>query len=164
MRPPIFFSHKAIWGTDLQAVTAKVWHAVGMASAAGGHAALTAGDEQHRESGAQRPSSAAARPSGLVDAAIAQLLPSADPLDDPNFDVTAMLNKHFPSEMSLAAVESHCDRLALKMHSLDLQILQAVEQQSSSGSAVQQALNLTKASGARLEDGGTCRSVVDHPK
>ena len=100
--------------------------------------------------GAERGMASAETTSGLVDAAIAQLLPSADPLDDPNFDVTAMLNKHFPSEMSLSAVESHCERLALKMHSLDLQILQAVEQQSSAGSAVQQDLEAANASVAKL--------------
>ena len=45
-------------------------------------------------------------PQQLIDEAIADVLPSQDPLDDPNFDVTAMLNTHFPSELSLSAVES----------------------------------------------------------
>jgi len=88
----------------------------------------------------------------LIDKAIADVLPSSDPLDDPNFDVTAMLNKHFPSELSLSAVELHCERLALKMHSLDVQILQAVEQQSSAGSAAQQDLEVANASVAKLTE------------
>jgi hypothetical protein len=92
----------------------------------------------------------ASRSQNLIDEAIAEVLPSKDPLDDPNFDVTALLNKHFPSELSLSAVESHCERLALKMHSLDAQILQAVEQQSSAGSAAQEDLEVANSSVAKL--------------
>ena len=79
-----------------------------------------------------------------------QVLPSKDPLDDPNFDVKKMLNTHFPSGLSLSAVESHCEQLAVKMHTLDVQILQAVESQSSAGSAAQQDLEVANANVAQL--------------
>jgi Vps53-like, N-terminal. len=61
-----------------------------------------------------------------------------------------MLNKHFPTELSLSAVESHCERLAVKMHSLDMQILQAVEHQSSAGSAAQRDLEVANESVEQL--------------
>ncbi|KAJ1474193.1 Vps53-like protein [Baffinella frigidus] len=68
------------------------------------------------------------------------VLPSSDPFDEGNFDAIALLNAYFPTEMSLSGAESTCERLATKMQRLDASILQAVEQQSSTGSAAKQDL------------------------
>ncbi|EKX52319.1 vacuolar protein sorting 53 [Guillardia theta CCMP2712] len=86
----------------------------------------------------------------LIDQAIADVLPSEDPFESPNFDVIAMLNKHFPNELSLTSIETTCDRLAVKMNELDISILHAVELQSSEGEAAKQDLERANRSVSEL--------------
>ena len=73
----------------------------------------------------------------LIDSAIAEVLPSEDPFDVAGFDAVSVINKFFPTEVSLNSVESTCDRLNIKMSQIDSEILLAVENQSSTAQAQQ---------------------------
>ena len=84
------------------------------------------------------------RPS-LIESAIAEVLPSEDPFDVVGFDTISVINKYFPTEVSLSSVESTCDRLNIKMTQIDSEILLAVENQSSTSQA-QQDLDVANAS------------------
>lgn len=76
----------------------------------------------------------------LISQAIADVLPSSDPFDNPDFDVTAIINSYFPTELSLSTVETTAEKLEERMTQLDGEILDAVEAQSSTGTAVKKDL------------------------
>jgi hypothetical protein len=79
---------------------------------------------------------ASRRPS-IIDSAIAEVLPSEDPFDVAGFDAVSVINKFFPSDVSLNSVESTCERLNIKMTQIDSEILLAIENQSSTTQAQQ---------------------------
>jgi hypothetical protein len=88
----------------------------------------------------------------LISQAIAEVLPSSDPFDKPDFDVISMVNSYFPTELSLSTVETTAEKLQDRMMKLDGEILDAVEAQSSTGTAVKRDLQEANQAVVNLTD------------
>ena len=78
--------------------------------------------------------------SATLEAAIKDVIPSSDAFDDPAFDPTAHINRLFPTEDSLAGVETQMQELQEKMKVLDEEVLQTVRTQTSAGSTARKDL------------------------
>ncbi|KAJ0409715.1 hypothetical protein ATCC90586_003223 [Pythium insidiosum] len=65
-----------------------------------------------------------------VEDRIAELLPSEDVLDRPEFDARDFINRNFPDEQSLADIGSFVSRLRVRMKELDDALSQASQEQS----------------------------------
>ena len=87
----------------------------------------------------------------MIERAIAEVLPSNDPFDATGFNAISVINKYFPSDVSLNAVENTCERLNVKMTQIDAAILLAVEHQSSAAQA-QQDLEVANRAHEQLVD------------
>ncbi|TMW56723.1 hypothetical protein Poli38472_006733 [Pythium oligandrum] len=65
-----------------------------------------------------------------VEDTIAQLLPSEDVLDRPEFDAREFINRNFPDEQSLGDIGSFVSRLRVRMKELDDALSHASQEQS----------------------------------
>ena len=77
---------------------------------------------------------------------VAQVMPSTDPLDSPDFNPIAHINKLFPTEESLAGIDPHMQDLQEQMKTLDEDVLQTVRKQTSAGSSARRDLESGKQS------------------
>lgn len=75
-----------------------------------------------------------------LEAAIAEVSPSTDPIDAPDFDPIAHINRLFPNEESLSQVDSYVGGLHERMRGLDEEVLLTVRQQTSAGSSARKDL------------------------
>jgi vacuolar protein sorting-associated protein 53 len=66
-----------------------------------------------------------------LQAAISSVLPPEDALDDPEFNSVAYINSLFPTEQSLADIDTALSRVRVKVSRLDADILGAVREQTS---------------------------------
>eukprot|EP00965_Chrysotila_dentata_P143969 4755410-Pleurochrysis_carterae.AAC.2 len=60
--------------------------------------------------------------SPALESALASLNPSSDPLDEPDFNPTAHINKLFPSEDALARIDSYATELESTLTALDEEV------------------------------------------
>ena len=69
--------------------------------------------------------------SASAESAIRECFPvsSADPLDDPNFDPVAFINRNFPDENSIGRMETFVARLGAKIKRLDVETRDAIRRQ-----------------------------------
>ncbi|XP_044738076.1 vacuolar protein sorting-associated protein 53 homolog [Chrysoperla carnea] len=67
-----------------------------------------------------------------VQAAIEQVLPSNDPLDQPNFNAVDYINTLFPTEQSLSNIDDVISKMELKIRSIDDEISTVVRGQTTS--------------------------------
>ena len=84
-----------------------------------------------------------------LESALAEVLPSDDPLDAADFDPVAYMNAKFPTEESLGST-TFCDELDARSKSLNEEILQTVRAQTSAGSSARKDLENGKQSVAEL--------------
>ena len=70
-----------------------------------------------------------------LESALAEVLPSDDPLDAADFDPVAYMNAKFPTEESLGSIDAFYDELDARSKSLNEEILQTVRAQTSAGSS-----------------------------
>ncbi|EGD75791.1 hypothetical protein PTSG_07909 [Salpingoeca rosetta] len=75
-----------------------------------------------------------------VEAAIAELFPSDDPLDDLHFDSVEYINSLFPNEQSLSSLDGTVARLKKKLRVVDEDIQSSIRSQTRAGNDGQQAL------------------------
>eukprot|EP00051_Salpingoeca_urceolata_P027977 m.484296 g.484296 ORF g.484296 m.484296 type:complete len:850 (+) comp23287_c0_seq1:244-2793(+) len=75
-----------------------------------------------------------------VESAIRELLPSDDPLDDPDFDPVKYINTTFPNEQSLTSLDTFMTRLKGKIRHIDSDIQTSVRAQAKAGAQGQLAL------------------------
>ena len=68
-----------------------------------------------------------------LQAAIAEIIPSADPLDDPNFNPVDYINNMFPNEQSLADIDMAVGKIRAKVQRIDDDIVKEVRNQSRAG-------------------------------
>ena len=61
-----------------------------------------------------------------LESALAEVLPSDDPLDAADFDPVAYMNAKFPTEESLGSIDAFCDELDARSKALNEEILQTV--------------------------------------
>ena len=54
-----------------------------------------------------------------LESALAEVLPSDDPLDAADFDPVAYMNAKFPTEESLGSIDAFCDELDARSKSLN---------------------------------------------
>ena len=85
-----------------------------------------------------------------LESALAEVLPSDDPLDAADFDPVAYMNAKFPTEESLGSIDAFCDELDARSKSLNEEILQTVRAQTSAGSSARKDLENGKQSVAEL--------------
>ncbi|XP_034195572.1 vacuolar protein sorting 53 isoform X1 [Osmia lignaria lignaria] len=64
---------------------------------------------------------------------IEQVLPSTDPLDQPNFNVVDYINSLFPTEQSLSNIDDVVNNMELKIHTIDKEIRSVVRGQTNVG-------------------------------
>ncbi|KZC09263.1 PREDICTED: vacuolar protein sorting-associated protein 53 homolog [Dufourea novaeangliae] len=64
---------------------------------------------------------------------IEQVLPSTDPLDQPNFNVVDYINSLFPTEQSLSNIDDVVNNMELKIRTIDKQIRSVVRGQTNVG-------------------------------
>ncbi len=69
-------------------------------------------------------------PSALLEAAMSELLPSNDPLDQAGFDAVEYINKLFPDAASLGALDETMARLQASMAATEEEIVKQVRRQS----------------------------------
>ena len=81
-----------------------------------------------------------------LEKAIAEVCPSDDPLDQPDFDPIAHINKLFPNEESLSGIEEYQAKLKEELKTLDAEVLQGVRQQTSAGYQARKDLEAGKQS------------------
>ena len=72
--------------------------------------------------------------------ACAQLFPSDDPLDRPDFDPVEYVNVMFPNEQSLGALEPFMAKVRVKLGQLDTEMAAHVRQQTYASHHGHQAL------------------------
>lgn len=75
-----------------------------------------------------------------VDAAIAEVFPSDDPLDSSSFDPVAYINTIFPSEQSLAGLDPFIAKLKQRIRKIDIEIQGSVRVQTTSSEDGKRAL------------------------
>ena len=75
-----------------------------------------------------------------VQSAIETVLPSDDPLDSPDLDVVAYINKLFPTEQSLTGLEDSMSLLSCQMHNIDADMRRMVRSQTQVGGDAAAAL------------------------
>ncbi|KAK3913798.1 Vacuolar protein sorting-associated protein 53-like protein [Frankliniella fusca] len=68
-----------------------------------------------------------------VEKAIEQVLPSSDPLDQPDFNEVDYINSLFPTEQSLSNIDEVVNNMQMKIQSIDDEIRSVVRGQSSVG-------------------------------
>ncbi|XP_049850972.1 vacuolar protein sorting-associated protein 53 homolog isoform X4 [Schistocerca gregaria] len=78
--------------------------------------------------------------------AILDVLPSKDPLDDPDFDAINYMNNLFPNETSLDIIENEVKKLRRKVRRIDEEIIELVNAQIHAGSRGGIQLDNAKAS------------------
>jgi hypothetical protein len=61
------------------------------------------------------------------------VLPSDDPLDQPDFDAVAYINSLFPTEQSLASIDEVVSRMESKILAIDEEIRAVVRGQTNMG-------------------------------
>jgi len=88
--------------------------------------------------------------SPALESALASLNPSSDPLDEPDFNPTAHINKLFPSEDALARIDSYATELESTLTALDEEVLRTVRAQTSAGAAARRDLEAGKAAMGEL--------------
>jgi len=76
-----------------------------------------------------------------VDAAIAAVFPSDDPLDSSSFDPVGYINRLFPSEQSLAGLDPFIAKLRQRIRKLDGEIQASVRVQTTSSEEGKRALD-----------------------
>ncbi|XP_076231687.1 vacuolar protein sorting 53 isoform X1 [Calliopsis andreniformis] len=64
---------------------------------------------------------------------IEQVLPSTDPLDQPNFNVVDYINSLFPTEQSLSNIDDVVNKMELKIRTIDKEIRSVVRGQTNVG-------------------------------
>lgn len=62
-----------------------------------------------------------------------QVLPSTDPLDQPNLNVVDYINSLFPTEQSLSNIDDTVNQMELKIHDIDKEIRSVVHGQTNVG-------------------------------
>ncbi|XP_049850970.1 uncharacterized protein LOC126324508 isoform X2 [Schistocerca gregaria] len=82
--------------------------------------------------------------------AILDVLPSKDPLDDPDFDAINYMNNLFPNETSLDIIENEVKKLRRKVRRIDEEIIELVNAQIHAGSRGGIQLDNAKASIQKL--------------
>lgn len=73
------------------------------------------------------------------------MLPSNDPLDQPDFDPIAYINATFPDQLSLDRLRPFTATMQKQIAKLDEEIYDAVREQSSSGRQVAEDIRHSKA-------------------
>lgn len=68
-----------------------------------------------------------------VESAIEQVLPSTDPLDQPDFNEVDYINSLFPTEQSLSSIDEVVNNMQMKIQSIDDEIRSVVRGQSNVG-------------------------------
>ncbi|KAK7794507.1 hypothetical protein R5R35_004724 [Gryllus longicercus] len=68
-----------------------------------------------------------------VQSAIEQVLPSNDPLDQPDFDAVDYINSQFPTEQSLSNIDDVIANMECKIRSIDSEIRSVVRSQTNKG-------------------------------
>lgn len=68
-----------------------------------------------------------------LQAAIAEIIPSADPLDDPAFSPVEYINNMFPNEQSLVDIDMAVAKIKSKVQRIDDEIVKEVRNQSRAG-------------------------------
>ncbi|EZA62262.1 vacuolar protein sorting-associated protein 53 homolog [Ooceraea biroi] len=68
-----------------------------------------------------------------VQSVIEQVLPSNDPLDQPNFNVVDYINSLFPTEQSLSNIDDVVNEMELKIRTIDKEIRSVVRGQTNVG-------------------------------
>ena len=96
--------------------------------------------------------------SASAEAAIRECFPvsSADPLDDPNFDPVAFINRNFPDENSIGRMETFVARLGAKIKRLDVETRDAIRTQATQGTRAAQDIE-----GAKAAMRGLCAKITD---
>ncbi|PRP88723.1 heat-intolerant 1 [Planoprotostelium fungivorum] len=82
--------------------------------------------------------------SPMLQAVIGEVVPAQDPMDEPNFDTVEYINSIFPDAKSLSELDTATNRLKFKINRSDLEILQAVREQVSSGTRGKESLEESK--------------------
>ncbi len=75
-----------------------------------------------------------------VQAAIAEILPSSDPLDDPDFSTVDYINRLFPTEQSLANLDDAVSDMRYRVQCIDDDIRRVVRSQTGAGGDAAEAL------------------------
>ncbi|EFA82338.1 Vps53-like domain-containing protein [Heterostelium album PN500] len=81
-----------------------------------------------------------------LQAAINDIIPSQDPIDRHDFNPVKYINDNFTNEQSLVHIDAHMNKLRLKIHKIDEEIVQEVRMQSSTGSKGKEDLENAKRS------------------
>ncbi|EGG24571.1 Vps53-like domain-containing protein [Cavenderia fasciculata] len=81
-----------------------------------------------------------------LQAAINDIIPSQDPIDRHDFNPVTFINDNFTSEQSLVHIDSFMNKLHIKIHKIDEEIIQEVRLQSSTGSKGKEDLENAKRS------------------
>ncbi|XP_015124851.1 vacuolar protein sorting-associated protein 53 homolog [Diachasma alloeum] len=76
-----------------------------------------------------------------VQSVIEQVLPSTDPLDQPNFNVVDYINSLFPTEQSLSNIDDVVNEMEYKISSIDKEIRSVVRGQTNVGQDGRAALD-----------------------
>ncbi len=95
----------------------------------------------------------AARPrqfSAAVEHALAEVCPSSDPIDDPNFDVIDYLNKRFPDEASLQKIPGFYEETSKRLQLTEAELLRSVQTQATCASDATHDLKNAQSAVAKL--------------
>eukprot|EP01064_Diplonema_japonicum_P013519 TRINITY_DN21081_c0_g1_i2.p1 TRINITY_DN21081_c0_g1~~TRINITY_DN21081_c0_g1_i2.p1 ORF type:complete len:779 (+),score=189.79 TRINITY_DN21081_c0_g1_i2:59-2395(+) len=87
--------------------------------------------------------------SDTVNATLAEVFPSDDPFDDPNFDPLAFINERFPSEKSLRGLGDYMESLEAGARATEEEVRETVRGQA--GGASRAEMNLEEAKGSIQE-------------
>ncbi len=85
-----------------------------------------------------------------VEAAIAEILPSEDPLDAPDFSTVDYINTRFPTEQSLTNLDDVITDMRCKVQDIDDDIRRIVRAQTRAGGDAAAALEEAQAAIAQL--------------
>ena len=88
--------------------------------------------------------------SAAVEQALAEVCPSTDPIDDPQFDVIDYLNKRFPDEASLQKIPAFYEETSKRLQLTEAELLKAVQTQATCASSATKDLQEAQSAVAKL--------------